>query len=215
MRKRAQSIDPRRASEYERIFRKNRRVDSDKDRVPPPQKVKYWLFKANVYIDTFADLCNRENRTDTWNGVRQAQARNYIRDEMRIGDRVLFYHTGAGKPKKLRDCDAELVEGTVQSAVVGTAIIVSDARPDHTAWDPDNELFFDEEDDPENPKWALVDIQASQEFHRPVTLENIKQNPILQDFYANNFRRQPMVPIHPVTQKEWNEILRMGMEDNN
>ena len=195
------------AETYRKNYERNQGVRSNLKELDPPPR--HWLFKANVHIDTFADLCSRKNGTDRWSGIRQPQARDYIRGEMRKGDRLLFYHTGAGKPQKLDDDAKELPTGTVQRAVVGTAIVMSEARPDCTAWEK-NSRFYDPKDDPECPKWSMVDIKAEETFPTPVRLENIRKNPELQGFYERNFHRQPMVPIQPVNTKEFQEILRMG-----
>ena len=202
-----------RAETYRKNYRRNERFRKKmKELDAPPRtdgQVRHWIFKANVYVDTFTDLYNRENRTDMWNGIRQAQARNYIRDEMKTGDRLLFYHTGGEKPKKLDDCEIELPTGTVQKAVVGTAIVVSEAIPDCTAWDENSRLFYDPNDDPEDPKWFMVDIQAEQKLHPPVRLEDIRKEPQLQGFCDRIFDRQPRVPIHRVSAGEFQAILEM------
>ncbi|CAI8011068.1 Thymocyte nuclear protein 1 [Geodia barretti] len=89
---------------------------------------KYWLFKSEPSAYSFHDLLNEENSTAEWDGVRNYQARNFMRDDMKVGDRVLFYHSSA-KP----------------TAVVGTARIVKEAYPDATAWDPNDKHYDPQE----------------------------------------------------------------------
>ena len=119
-------------------------------------EVRYWLFKCNVKFDTFADLMAKRNEPYPWHGVRSYQIRNLIRDEIAVGDEVLFYHSGTTRP-----------------AVMGTARVVAEAYPDFSAWD-ETSPFYDPKSDPANPKWLMVDLQADLEFARPVTLREIK-----------------------------------------
>ena len=148
---------------------------------------KYWLFKSEPTAYSFNDLSNEENQTAEWDGVRNYQVRNFMRDEMRPGDAVLFYHSS-----------------TTPTAVVGTATIVSQAYPDVTAWDPQSN-YYDSKSSPDNPAWLVVDIKAEQEFVRPVTLAEIKQNPALAGMLL--VRRGMRLSIQPVAQAEYEEIV--------
>ena len=151
---------------------------------------RYWLFKSEPTSYSFSDLVNEPDRTCEWDGVRNYQARNYIRDDMRVGDGVLFYHSSADP-----------------LAVVGTARIVREAYPDNTAWDP-GDKHYDPKSDPGNPTWMMVDIQAEREFARPVTLKEIKENPRLPDMLVA--RRGMRLSIQPVTPEEWEEVGALG-----
>jgi len=151
---------------------------------------RYWLLKSEPTAYSFADLQQEPDQTAEWDGVRNYQARNFMRDEMKAGDGVLFYHSS-----------------TDPTAVVGTATIAREAYPDATAWDPKSE-HPDPKSTPENPVWMLVDIRADREFSRPVTLQEIKANPKLKDMLL--VRRGMRLSIQPVTQEEWDEVLRMG-----
>ena len=151
---------------------------------------RYWLFKSEPTAYSFAHLLNEPNQTAEWDGVRNYQVRNFMRDEMKAGDGVLFYHSSA-KPL----------------AVVGTARIVSGAYPDSTAFDP-AEKHYDPKSNPGNPAWLMVDIQADKQCARQVTLEEIKQNPRLQDMLL--VRRGMRLSIQPVTQEEWDEVVSLG-----
>ncbi len=159
-------------------------------------EVRYWLFKSKVSIDTFDNLLAAENKTMPWKGVRNAKARNYIRDEIKVGDGVLFYHSSTRWPKS--------------PEVVGTARIVRGAYPDFSAWDKTSP-FYDPESDPANPKWLMVDLQADLEFARPVTLREIKasNHPALRGMMLV----QPgnRLSIQPVSREAWDVIVGMGM----
>ena len=151
---------------------------------------KYWLFKSEPTAYSFNDLSNEENQTAEWDGVRNYQVRNFMRDEMGPGDAVRFYHSS-----------------TNPTAVVGIATIVSQAYPDATAWDPQSK-YYDPKSSPDNPAWRVVDIKADREFARPVTLAEIKQNPALASMLL--VRRGMRLSIQPVTQAEYEEIVLLG-----
>ena len=153
---------------------------------------KYWLFKSEPTAYSFSDLLKEPDQTAEWDGVRNYQVRNYMRDEMKVGDGVLFYHSSA-KPL----------------AVVGTASIVRESYPDSTAWDP-NDRHFDQKSTPDNPVWLMVDIKAEQEFAHPVTLPQIKAHPQLQDMLLA--RRGMRLSIQPVTRQEWEEVVALGTQ---
>ena len=154
---------------------------------------KYWLFKSEPSNYSFQDLLNEEGQIAEWDGVRNYQVRNFMRDEMKIGDGVLFYHSSA-KP----------------TAVMGTAQIVKEAYPDHTAWEL-GAKYYDPKSNPEDPTWLMVDIQADQEFNRPITLQEIKDNPRLQGMMV--VKRGVRISIQPVDKTDWDEVVRLGMEE--
>ena len=151
---------------------------------------RYWLFKSEPSAYSFDDLLNEENRTAEWDGVRNYQARNFMRDDMKVGDKVLFYHSSA-KP----------------TAVVGTATIVKEAYPDATAWDP-NDKHYDPKSSPGETVWTVVEIQAEAALPNPVTLQAVKANPKLKDMLL--IRKGQRLSIQPVTKDEYDEILAMG-----
>ena len=151
---------------------------------------KYWLFKSEPSTYSFDDLLNEPDQTAEWDGVRNYQARNFMRDDMRVGDRVLFYHSSA-KP----------------TAVVGTAQIVKEAYPDATAWDP-NDKHYDPKSSPGETVWTVVEIQAVDRLPNPVTLAEVKANPKLKDMLL--IRKGQRLSIQPVTKEEYDEILAMG-----
>ncbi len=152
---------------------------------------RYWLFKSEPTNYSFQDLLGEENRVAEWDGVRNYQVRNFMRDEMKVGDGVLFYHSSA-KP----------------TAVIGTARIVREAYPDNTAWQV-GAKYYDPKSNPDDPTWLMVDIQADQEFARPVTLQEIKDNPKLQGMMV--VKRGVRLSIQPVDKPDWDEIVALGM----
>ena len=154
---------------------------------------RYWLFKSEPTAYSFADLMSEEDGFAEWDGVRNYQARNYMRDDMKAGDGILFYHSSSNP-----------------LAVVGTARIVRESYPDNTAWDPADK-HYDPKSSPENPIWMMVDIKAEKEFARPVTLQEIKENPNLKDMLLA--RRGMRLSIQPVTEEEWDEVVSLGGQD--
>ncbi len=151
---------------------------------------KYWLLKSEPTTYSFTDLLKEPGQTAEWDGVRNYQARNFMRDEMKVGDGVLFYHSSS-KPL----------------AVVGTATVAREAHPDHTAWDP-GDRHHDPKSTPDNPIWFMVEIRAERQFARLVTLEEMKGNPRLGNMLL--LRRGMRLSIQPVTREEWDEIVSMG-----
>jgi len=153
-------------------------------------KKQYWLMKLEPGEYSIQDLKESDDGIDYWDGVRNYQARNFMRDDMNVGDRVLFYHSGK-KP-----------------AVVGTAKIVKAGYPDHTAWDPGSK-HFDKRSTPENPVWFMVDIQFESEFPEALPLKELRQISGLEDMML--LRRGMRLSVQPVTRKEFEIIAKVGM----
>jgi predicted RNA-binding protein with PUA-like domain len=151
--------------------------------------VQYWLMKSEPGEYALEDLQNQKDQTDHWDGVRNYQARNFMRDRMKVGDRVLFYHSGK-KPE-----------------VVGTARIVRAGYPDHTAWDPQSK-HFDPRSTPDNPVWFMVDIQFDAAFARPIPLKELRKVPALEDMQL--LRRGNRLSVMPVTQQEFQTVVKLG-----
>ena len=151
---------------------------------------RYWLFKSEPGAYSFSDLQQEEDRTAEWDGVRNYRARNLMRDEMKVGDGVLFYHSSTAMP-----------------AVVGVARVVRESYPDYTAWESSSR-YHDPKANPDNPIWCMVDIQAEEELPRPVTLKEIKANPKLDGMLL--VRRGMRLSIQPVAKDDWDEILAMS-----
>lgn len=129
------------------------------------------------------------DQVEPWDGIRNYQARNYMRDDMKIGDKIFFYHSNANP-----------------IAIVGTMEVASEPYPDPTQFDPDNK-YFDEKSSEENPRWQLVDVKFIQKFENPVTREAMKEEPELEDMLI--FKRSRL-SITPVTEAEWKKIHQMA-----
>ena len=151
--------------------------------------MNYWLFKTEPGCFSFDDLKARPNMTEPWDGVRNFQARNFLRDTIKVGDKVLFYHSNIPEP-----------------AVVGLAKVVRGGYPDYTALDPNGE-HFDPKASPQNPIWYMVDVRYMKPLPKPVTLENIKGNQLLADM---PLAKRSRLSIQPVSSEEWQIILTMG-----
>ena len=148
---------------------------------------RYWLLKSEPSSYSYDDLV--ADGVSEWDGVRNFQARNLLRDEVQEGDGVLFYHSG-----------------TKPMAVVGTATVVRSGYPDHTAWDPRSD-HPDPKSTPEKPLWYMVDVKAEELFAHPVTLDRMKRAPGLEQMML---LRQGRLSVQPVTEAEWAVVIEMG-----
>ena len=161
-------------------------------RAPKPTKRAFWLFKSEPDVFSWADLCAAPARTTSWEGVRNYQARNLLRDEMKLGDGVLFYHSNA-KPQ----------------VVMGTAVIVREGYPDSAQFDPTS-AYYDPTSSPEDPRWIMVDIQADRPFTRPLSLPELKANPALEGLML--VQRGARLSVQPVSKAHWDIITRLGFK---
>ncbi len=152
--------------------------------------VSYWLMKSEPTTYSIQDLAKEADRTTCWEGVRNYQARNLLRDEIQEEDRVLFYHSACKTP-----------------AAVGTAVVVRGGYPDHYAWDRRSN-YFDAKSDRDNPRWYMVDIQLEQVFEEPVTLAAMRQRAELQEMGL--LRKGNRLSVQPVRQQEFETILKMA-----
>ncbi len=151
---------------------------------------KYWLVKSEPSVFSIDDLAKSKNKTTFWDGVRNYQARNFMRDDMKKGDYVLFYHSNA-EP----------------NAVVGVCQVVKEGYPDFTAFDPDDK-HFDPKSKKDAPTWIMVDIKLTKKFKTQVTLTEIKENSKLKEMKL--VQRGNRLSVMPVNKKEFNELLKMG-----
>src|SRR5687768_924075 len=154
-----------------------------------PGERRYWLVKSEPDTFSFDDLHAAKDRTTHWDGVRNFAARNFMRDGMKAGDQVLFYHSS-----------------TNPQAIVGVAEVVREAYPDHTAFDRTHH-GYDEGSDPNDPTWVMVDLRAVKPFARPVTLPEIKAR---RDLATMVLLRIGRLSVTPVTTDEWKVITEMG-----
>lgn len=139
--------------------------------------------------DTFSidDLIAAQDQTTCWEGVRNYQARNMLRDDFKVGDRVLVYHS-------VKD-----------PSVVGTAVVVRAGYPDHFAWDPKSH-YYDPKSNAEKPTWYMVDIQFESKFSRPLPLAELREMTALKDMEL--LRKGSRLSVQPVSKKEWTAILK-------
>ncbi|MEX1230247.1 MAG: EVE domain-containing protein [Planctomycetaceae bacterium] len=155
---------------------------------------RYWLFKTEPSAYSIHDLAAEPKKSTFWDGVRNYQARNLLRDDVTVGDRVLFYHSN-----------------TEPLAIFGTAEVTRRGYPDHTALDPKSG-HYDPKSTPEEPIWYMVDIKLIQIFPAPVTREQMQASKKLKDMML--LKRGSRLSIQPVTKDEWNTIHEMaGVDD--
>jgi len=151
----------------------------------------YWLMKSEPDVFGIDHLAARPDRTEPWDGVRNYQARNMMRDEMKAGDQVFFYHSNCAEP-----------------GIVGIMEVVKEGYPDHTAFDPSGK-YYDSKSDPENPRWFMVDVRYVRHLKRNISLVELKQHvdgpldgmPLL--------RRGNRLSVMPVTAEQWDFILTL------
>jgi len=151
---------------------------------------RYWLLKTEPDSFSIEDLNKSPGKTTFWDGVRNYQARNTLRDQMKLGDRVLIYHSS-----------------TDPTAVVGIARIVKEGYPDHTAWDKKSP-HYDPDSTKDNPRWYMVDIQHEQTFDRPITLAELRKVPALKQMEL--LRKGSRLSVQPVRKEEFDAILKLA-----
>ena len=154
-----------------------------------PGERRYWLVKSEPDVFSFDDLLRKHNKTTEWNGVRNFAARNFLKDGMKVGDRVFYYHSMS---------DAQ--------AIVGICEVVREGYPDDTAFDPASE-GYDAKSDRGAPTWYMVDLRAVAQFTRPVTLVEIKQRKELKGMALLRIGR---LSVSPVSAAEWKVICEMA-----
>ncbi len=155
---------------------------------------KFWLFKSEASCYPIQQLAREKKQTTSWDGVRNYQARNFLRDDAQVGDRVLFYHSN----------DQPLV-------IAGTAEIVRAGYPDHTAFEP-GEQHYDPKSKKETPTWFMVDIKLLQVFPTPVTREEMLACRELKGMVL--LQRGSRLSIQPVTAAEWKTVHKLaGVKD--
>jgi predicted RNA-binding protein with PUA-like domain len=152
--------------------------------------MNYWLFKSEPDEFSFDDLLKRPKQSEPWTGIRNYQARNFLRDDLKIGDKVLFYHSSTAIP-----------------AIVGIAEVVKEAYPDPSQFDKKND-YFDEGSKQDSPRWLAVDIKAVKKLKNTVTLEQIKQEPKLKNMRL--VQRGNRLSISPVSKQEFATIIKLS-----
>ena len=152
--------------------------------------MKYWLVKTEPESFSIEDLAKTPQQTTSWEGVRNYQARNFMRDGMKLGDRVLFYHSNADPP-----------------AVMGVATVVREAYPDSFAWDKKSK-YYDEKSTPENPVWLMVDLKLESVFPRPVSLDELRGVAALKEMEL--LRKGSRLSVQPVRKAEFDWIVKQA-----
>ena len=154
--------------------------------------MNYWLMKSEPDVFGIDDLKNRPGRTEPWDGVRNYQARNMMRDQMKRGDLAFFYHSNCDDP-----------------GIVGIMTVAREGYPDHTAFDPQAK-YYDPKSDPGNPRWYMVDVRYKRKLTRTITLQELKQygGGPLADMPL--LRKGNRLSVMPVTAGQWDFIL--GLE---
>jgi predicted RNA-binding protein with PUA-like domain len=148
---------------------------------------QYWLMKSEPDAFSIDDL--KRKGQEHWDGVRNYQARNFMRDGMRVGDKVFFYHSNCAEP-----------------GIVGVAEVATDAYPDPSQFDPKSK-YFDAGSSRDNPRWILVDVKFVKKFKHTITLKQLQADPALADMAL--VRKGNRLSVMPVGAEEWRHILTM------
>ena len=149
----------------------------------------YWLLKTEPSTFSIENLARSPGRTTCWEGVRNYQARNFLR-AMAVGDLAFFYHSSTDPP-----------------AIVGMVEVVKAAYPDHFAWRPGSR-YFDEKSSQQNPRWVMVDVQLKEALRVPLSLERLRGVKGLEQMEL--LRRGSRLSVQPVRESEWKIILQLA-----
>jgi len=152
--------------------------------------MNYWLMKSEPDVFGIDHLRAMPKKTEHWDGVRNYQARNMMRDQMKKGDQVFFYHSNCKEP-----------------GIVGIMEVVKEGYPDFTSWNPESK-YYDPKSTAENPRWFMVDVKFKRKLKRTIPLTELKEQSGLEEMAL--VRRGNRLSIIPVSMQEWQIIL--GME---
>lgn len=152
---------------------------------------QYWLMKTEPDVFSFDDLIACPNMTDSWDGIRNYQARNFMRDDFKKGDQILIYHSN-----------------TKLMGIYGLAVVSREAYPDHTALDPESKYFDKKSGEKGESRWVMVDVTATHYLKEPVLLKDLKTMPELDDMAL--LQRGQRLSIQPVKKTEWDLIKSLG-----
>ncbi|MGB5180001.1 MAG: EVE domain-containing protein [Gammaproteobacteria bacterium] len=151
--------------------------------------MNYWLMKSEPDVFGIEDLVKRPGKTEPWDGVRNYQARNMMRDDMKKGDLAFLYHSNCKQP-----------------GIAGIMKIVREGYPDHTAFDT-KQKYFDPKSDPEHPRWYMVDVRHVRTLKRIITLTELKTHDELSGLLL--LRRGNRLSVMPVSETHWDFILSL------
>ncbi len=151
---------------------------------------RFWLMKSEPEAFSIEDLRRAEDQTTCWDGVRNYQARNFLRDEIKTGDGVLYYHSNAQPP-----------------GIAGEAVVVRDGYPDFTAFDPDDR-HYDPKSDSARPTWYMVDVRFVRAGKALIALDRLKTIPALESMFV--LRRGMRLSVQPVTEREWAVVTALS-----
>lgn len=156
--------------------------------------VGYWLVKSEPNCFSIDDFSAAKGQTTHWDGVRNYQARNMLRDQMKLGDRVLFYHSNANPP-----------------SIVGVAEVVREGYPDMTAFDPKQD-HFDPKSKPDSPTWYMVDLKLIAKFKKELSLPELRQ--VTQLAGMTLLQRGSRLSVQPVSPREFKTVLALAEVDD-
>lgn len=152
--------------------------------------MNYWLFKTEPQVFGIEDLRKRPNQTESWEGVRNYQARNFLRDQVKRGDQIFIYHSS---------CE--------QIGITGIAEVVCEGYVDHTQFDPESK-YYDPKSSPDKPRWYMVDVKFVCQFPHVLSLGQIKANPALAEMPL--VQKGNRLSVMPVKAREWQLLLQMA-----
>jgi len=154
--------------------------------------MNYWLMKSEPESFSIDDLAARPRQTEPWDGVRNYQARNMLRDQMKKGDLAFFYHSNCNPP-----------------GIVGIVEIVKEGYPDFSAFEA-NSKYYDPASKPDNPRWFMVDVKFKQKFNRLISLDELKQQPELPEMQL--LKKGNRLSILPITTEQWGLIVNLAVK---
>lgn len=152
---------------------------------------KFWLMKTEPDVFSFDDLVNRPQQTEPWDGIRNYQARNFMRDEFALGQKVLIYHSNAKPP-----------------GIAGVAEVVREAYPDPTALDPKSKYYDPKSKEQGKSRWCMVDVRATHRMRRFLALDELREIAGLNDMQL--LKKGQRLSIQPVSDKHWELIWQLG-----
>jgi len=151
---------------------------------------RYWLVKTEPSVFSFDDLMALPNKTTFWDGIRNYQARNFLRDQMKQGDGLIVYHSSAEPP-----------------AAVGIAEVAREGYPDATQFDPKHD-HYDPDSKQDDPRWFMIDVRGVKAFSRPIPLAELRELPGLEKMVL--LQKGSRLSVQPVSPAEWTVLTKVG-----